>query len=39
MEWKNFKRIKIRSSYGINIMAIKRGDNIDISPKAEESIV
>ena len=29
-------KLKLRSSYGINIMAIKKGENIDISPKAEE---
>ena len=37
-EWdgKTLKELKLRSSYGINIMAIKKGENIDISPKAEE---
>ena len=37
-EWngKTLKELKLRSNYGINIMAIKRGDNIDISPKAED---
>ena len=37
-EWngKTLKELKLRSNYGINIMAIKRGDDIDISPKAED---
>ena len=26
------------SSYGINVMAIKRGEDIDISPKAEDRL-
>ena len=39
-EWngKTLKELKLRSSYGINIMAIKRGDDIDISPKAEDRL-
>ena len=37
-EWdgKSLKELKLRSRYGINIMAIKKGESIDISPKAEE---
>ena len=39
-EWngKTLKELKLRSSYGINIMAIKRGEDIDISPKAEDRL-
>jgi len=36
---KTLKELKLRSSYGINIMAIKRGDDIDISPKAEDRLL
>ena len=36
---KTLKELKLRSSYGINIMAIKRGDDIDISPKAEDILL
>lgn len=37
-EWdgKSLKELKLRSRYGINIMAIKKGESIDISPKAED---
>ena len=35
---KTLKELKLRSSYGINIMAIKRGEDIDISPKAEDRL-
>ena len=37
-EWsgKTLKELKLRSSYGINIMAIKKGESINISPKAED---
>ena len=37
-EWsgKTLKELKLRSSYGINIMAIKQGESINISPKAED---
>ena len=37
-EWvgKSLKDIKLRSSYGINIMAIKKGEEINISPRAED---
>ena len=37
-EWsgKTLKDLKLRSSYGINIMAIKKGESINISPKAED---
>ena len=40
-EWngKTLKELKLRSNYGINIMAIKRGDDIDISPKAEDRLL
>ena len=36
---KTLKELKLRSNYGINIMAIKRGDDIDISPKAEDILL
>ena len=37
-EWngKTLKELKLRSNYGINVMAIKRRDEINISPKAED---
>ncbi len=40
-EWKNktLKELNMRGKYGINIIAIKRGGEIFISPKAEEQIM
>lgn len=40
-EWENktLKELKLRSTYGINIMAIKRGEDIIISPLAEDVIM
>lgn len=35
---KSLKELKLRSEYEINVMAIKRGDNINISPLADEVI-
>ena len=37
-EWsgKTLNELKLRSRYGINIMAIKRGEDIDISPRADD---
>ena len=32
---KTLNELKLRSKYGINIMAIKKGEDINISPKAE----
>lgn len=39
-EWhnKSLLDLNIRSKYGINIMAIKNGSNINVSPKAEDII-
>ncbi|SHK12889.1 potassium channel family protein [Paramaledivibacter caminithermalis] len=39
-EWigKSLRELDMRSRYGINVMAIKRGPNIDISPMATDSI-
>ena len=39
-EWdgKNINELKLRSKYGINVMAIKKGDEINISPSADEVI-
>ena len=35
---KNLVEINIRSNYGINVIAIKKGDNIDVSPSAYERL-
>ncbi|MFD3156121.1 potassium channel family protein [Haloimpatiens sp. FM7330] len=35
---KNLKQIDVRSTYGINVMAIKKPSYIDIAPSAEEVI-
>lgn len=39
-EWynKTLKELDVRSNYGINVMAIKREDGVDVSPTAEEII-
>lgn len=39
-EWngKTLKELKLRSKYGINVMAIKKDDDINISPSADEVI-
>lgn len=39
-EWfnKSLKEIEIRKKYGINVVAIKRGDKVNISPSAEDII-
>ena len=39
-EWngKNLTELKLRSRYGINVMAIKKDEDINISPSADEVI-
>ena len=39
-EWdgKTLNQLKLRSRYGINIMAIKKGESINISPNADDVI-
>lgn len=39
-EWKNksLKELNMRSRYGLNVMAIKRGNEINIAPSADEVI-
>lgn len=39
-EWngKTLNELKLRSKYGINVMAIKKNDDINISPSADENI-
>lgn len=39
-EWynKTLKDLDVRSNYGINVMAIKRDDGVDVSPTADEVI-
>lgn len=39
-EWagKSLKELKLRSKYGINVMAIKRGDEVNLSPAADDII-
>lgn len=39
-EWngKTLTELKLRSKYGINVMAIKKNDDINISPSADEVI-
>ena len=40
-EWENktLKELRLRSTYGINIVAIKRGEDVRISPLAEDIIM
>lgn len=40
-EWENktLKELRLRSTYGINIVAIKRGEDVIISPLAEDIIM
>lgn len=39
-EWKgkNLSELKLRSEYGINVVAIKKGDEINISPSADDKV-
>lgn len=39
-EWtgKNIGELKLRSKYGINVMAIKKGDEINLSPLADDVV-
>lgn len=39
-EWenKNLRDLNMRSKYGVNVMAIKRGSNINVSPQADDMI-
>ena len=39
-EWagKTLNELKLRSKYGINVMAIKRGDEVNLSPAADEIV-
>ena len=39
-EWwdKNIAELKLRAEYGINVVAIKRGDDVNVSPYAEDII-
>lgn len=39
-EWsgKTLNELRLRSKYGINVMAIKRGDEVNLSPSAEDVI-
>lgn len=39
-EWwnKSLKEIKLRSKYGINVVAIKKGDDINVSPSADDIV-
>ena len=39
-EWagNTLKELKLRSKYGINVMAIKRGDEVNLSPAADDVI-
>ena len=39
-EWfnKSLKEIEIRKKHGINVVAIKRGEKVNISPSAEDII-
>ncbi|MDV4150638.1 TrkA family potassium uptake protein [Clostridium sp. AL.422] len=39
-EWSGntLKELKLRSKYGINVMAIKRGDEVNLSPSADDII-
>lgn len=38
MNGKSLQQLDVRANYGCTIMAIKTGDNINISPKAEDKI-
>lgn len=39
-EWveKSLRELSMRSKYGVNVMALKKGDTINISPKADDII-
>ena len=39
-EWvgKNLKELDMRATYGLNVMAIKQGEDINITPSAEEQL-
>ena len=39
-EWKgkSLKELDIRAKYGINIMAIKKGEKVKVAPAGEDSI-
>ncbi|CAM2777694.1 TrkA family potassium uptake protein [Hathewaya histolytica] len=39
-EWhgKSLQELNLRSNYGINVMAIRRGSEVDVSPSANETI-
>ena len=39
-EWHNktLRELNIRAQYGINVMAIKRNNDIDVSPSADNTI-
>ncbi|MCR1949688.1 MULTISPECIES: TrkA family potassium uptake protein [unclassified Clostridium] len=39
-EWsgKTLNELRLRSKYGINVMAIKRGDDVNLSPSAEDIV-
>lgn len=39
MAGKNLIELNIRAKFGVNVMAIKSGPNINIAPKAEDTIV
>jgi len=36
---KSLKQLSLRQKYGVNVVAIKRGNNINVSPTAEDSIM
>jgi trk system potassium uptake protein TrkA len=38
MNGRSLKELNIRAKYGCTIMAIKKGDQINVSPKAEDAI-
>ena len=39
-EWrgKSIRELKLRSKYGINVMAIKKADSINLSPLADDTV-
>ena len=39
-EWqdKTLRDLKLRSKYGINVMAIKKGDEINLTPSADDTV-
>ena len=39
-EWqdKTLRELKLRSKYGINVMAIKKGDEINLTPSADDTV-